>query len=97
MGFDPAQDDTPASLQIVGRKWEDFEWVRVAAAWERAYGWREGVWLEIDVSHTLAGIKTLESCFYGAPTVAASERGTTKSLRSESPFEYQQARIDSNM
>jgi amidase len=45
VGFVPAAEDKnvklPAGLQIVGRKFEDIECLKVGAAWEKAYDWKK--------------------------------------------------------
>lgn len=45
VGFVPAKDDEnvwlPTGLQIVGRKFEDLEILKVASCWERACDWKE--------------------------------------------------------
>ncbi|KAH9884228.1 amidase signature enzyme [Xylariomycetidae sp. FL2044] len=44
VGFVPAADDPsiklPTAMQIVGRKYADVDCLRVAAAWEKAYDWK---------------------------------------------------------
>lgn len=44
VGFVPSMDEAkvklPAGLQIVGKKFEDLECLKVGAAWERAFDWK---------------------------------------------------------
>jgi amidase len=44
VGFVPAMDDEkiklPAGLQIVAKKFNDIDCLKVGAAWERAYDWK---------------------------------------------------------
>lgn len=44
VGFVPAREDAnvrlPAGMQLVGRKYEDVDCLKVAAAWEKAYDWK---------------------------------------------------------
>lgn len=45
VGFVPSMDGEkvrlPAGLQVVGKKFEDLECLKVGAAWERAYAWKD--------------------------------------------------------
>jgi amidase len=45
VGFVPAKEDgkvwLPTGLQIVGRKFEDLEVLKVAASWEKMFNWKE--------------------------------------------------------
>ena len=38
--MDGAKVKLPAGLQIVGKKFEDLACLKVGAAWERAYDWK---------------------------------------------------------